>query len=59
MSLALVAGVPLGVLAAARPGAIRRAMDGFVIVGVSIPDFWLGTLLVLLFAATRSGTCAT
>ena len=52
MSLALVAGVPLGVLAAARPGAIRRAMDGFVIVGVSIPDFWLGTLLVLLFAAT-------
>ncbi len=52
MSLALVVGVPLGVLAAARPGAIRRAMDGFVIVGVSIPDFWLGTLLVLLFAAT-------
>jgi len=52
MTLALVVGVPLGVLAAARPGAIRRAMDGFVIVGVSIPDFWLGTLLVLLFAAT-------
>ena len=52
MTLALVVGVPLGVLAAARPGTIRRAMDGFVIVGVSIPDFWLGTLLVLLFAAT-------
>jgi peptide/nickel transport system permease protein len=52
MTLALVVGVPLGVLAAARPGAVRRAMDGFVIVGVSIPDFWLGTLLVLLFAAT-------
>ena len=52
MTLALVVGVPLGVLAAARPGAIRRAMDGFVIVGVSIADFWLGTLLVLLFAAT-------
>jgi peptide/nickel transport system permease protein len=52
MTLALVVGVPLGVLAAGRPGAVRRAMDGFVIVGVSIPDFWLGTLLVLLFAAT-------
>jgi len=52
MSLALAVGVPLGVLAAARPGTIRRLMDGFVIVGVSIPDFWLGTLLVLLFAAT-------
>ena len=52
MSLALVAGVPLGVRAAARPGSIRRLTDGFVIAGVSIPDFWLGTLLVLLFAAT-------
>jgi peptide/nickel transport system permease protein len=52
MSLALVAGVPLGVRAAARPGSVRRLTDGFVIAGVSIPDFWLGTLLVLLFAAT-------
>jgi peptide/nickel transport system permease protein len=52
MGLALVVGVPMGVLAASRPGTARRLMDGFVIVGVSIPDFWLGTLLVLLFAAT-------
>ena len=52
MALALVVGVPLGVLAASRGGASRRLSDGFVIVGVSVPDFWLGTLLVLLFAAT-------
>jgi peptide/nickel transport system permease protein len=52
MGLALVVGVPMGVMAAARPGTARRLTDGFVILGVSIPDFWLGTLLVLLFAAT-------
>jgi peptide/nickel transport system permease protein len=52
MALALVVGLPLGVLAAAGRGPARRLTDAFVIVGVSIPDFWLGTLLVLLFAAT-------
>lgn len=52
MALALAVGIPLGVLAASRGGASRRLSDGFVIVGVSVPDFWLGTLLVLLFAAT-------
>ncbi|HVI18804.1 MAG TPA: ABC transporter permease [Gaiellales bacterium] len=52
MALALLVGVPLGVLAASGRGATRRLSDGFVIVGISIPDFWLGTLLVLLFAAT-------
>jgi peptide/nickel transport system permease protein len=52
MALALVVGLPLGVLAAAGRGPARRLTDAFVIVGISIPDFWLGTLLVLLFAAT-------
>lgn len=52
MALALVIGVPLGVLAATRPGRLRRLTSGFVIAGVSIPDFWLGIMLVLLFTAT-------
>jgi peptide/nickel transport system permease protein len=52
MVLALVIGVPLGVLAATRPGRLRRLTSGFVIAGVSIPDFWLGIMLVLLFTAT-------
>ena len=52
MALALAIGVPLGVLAATRPGRLRRLTSGFVIAGVSIPDFWLGIMLVLLFTAT-------
>jgi peptide/nickel transport system substrate-binding protein len=42
--------VPLGVLAASGRGWARRATDGFVVAGISIPDFWLGTMLVLVFA---------
>jgi peptide/nickel transport system permease protein len=54
MGLAVAVGVPLGVMAGSGRGPIRHLADGFVILGVSIPDFWLGTLLVLLFAATLS-----
>ena len=47
---AIVVGVFLGVLAARRPGKIQ---DGLIRVlsigGVSIPAFWLGLLLQLLF----------
>lgn len=49
MSLALLVGVPLGVLVAARTGWSRRISAGFVTVAISIPDFCLGLLLVLLF----------
>jgi len=52
MLLALALGVPPGVLAATRPGSWRRATSAFVIAGVSIPDFWLGIMLVLLFTGT-------
>ena len=52
MLFGVVAGVPLGVLAAQGGRVARRIADGFVVAGVAIPDFWLGTLLVLLFAAT-------
>jgi peptide/nickel transport system permease protein len=52
MAFAVLVGVPLGVLAARGSKLMRRLSDGFVVAGVSIPDFWLGTLLVLLFAAT-------
>ena len=50
MTLAVVVGVPLGVRAAARPGAVRQATEGFVVAGIAITDFWLGIMLVLLFA---------
>jgi peptide/nickel transport system permease protein len=50
MTLAIAVGVPLGVRAATKPGWVRRATEGFVIAGIAIPDFWLGIMLVLLFA---------
>jgi peptide/nickel transport system permease protein len=51
MVLALAVGVPLGVIAATGRRAGRIATSVFTIAGISIPDFWLGTLLVLVFAA--------
>ena len=50
MTLAVAVGVPLGVRAAAKPGAVRQATEGFVVAGIAITDFWLGIMLVLLFA---------
>lgn len=52
MALATLIGVPLGVLAASRRKGWRGTTEGFVIAGISIPDFWLGIMLVLLFAGT-------
>jgi peptide/nickel transport system permease protein len=51
MALALLVGVPLGVIAASGRRAGRAATTVFTIAGISMPDFWLGTLLVLVFAA--------
>ena len=50
MTLAVLVGVPLGVHAATKAGWTRRLTEGFVIAGIAIPDFWLGIMLVLLFA---------
>ena len=49
MTLAVLVGVPIGVLVAARTGWVRRISAGFVTVAISVPDFCLGLLLVLLF----------
>jgi len=52
MVLAIAVGVPLGVQAAVGGRWAKRLTDGFVVLGISVPDFWLGIMLVLLFAAT-------
>lgn len=53
MGLAVAFAVPLGVASAQRPGgAIDRLTAGITLLGISVPDFVLGTLLILLFAAT-------
>jgi peptide/nickel transport system permease protein len=50
----LVAGliaIPLGIIAALREGtAVDNAAVLFSLVGVSMPNFWLGPLLIILFS---------
>lgn len=49
--VALAVGVPLGLISALRPNsAIDLAARGFGLLGLSLPNFWLGTLIILLFA---------
>jgi peptide/nickel transport system permease protein len=51
LTLAAVLGVLLGVAAAARRGtAVDAAISVLSLVGYSVPVFWLGQLLVALFA---------
>jgi ABC-type dipeptide/oligopeptide/nickel transport system permease component len=51
MSFAAVAGIGLGVVAAIRPGsAVDRLASLAAYLGVSFPVYWVGLLLILLFA---------
>jgi peptide/nickel transport system permease protein len=51
--LALAIGIPLGLLAGVRRGrATDRAASIAALIGVSMPGFWLGLLLMLLFSVT-------
>jgi peptide/nickel transport system permease protein len=52
MGLAVLVGIPLGVLAATRRNNTGRVTTAYAITGISIPDFWLGIMLVLVFAGT-------
>src|SRR5206468_12984162 len=53
MLLATVCGVTLGVLSARRPGGpIDRFGLGLAYLGISFPVYWVGPLLILLFAVT-------
>jgi peptide/nickel transport system permease protein len=49
--LALVTGVPLGVAAGLRPGGPSDHLSRlFAAASLAVPSFWLGPLLILLFA---------
>jgi peptide/nickel transport system permease protein len=51
MAVALLTAAPLGVLAAVKPfGLVDGAAMLIALIGVSMPSFWLGPLLILLFA---------
>lgn len=53
LGLASIAGVALGLVAARRPFSVLDALiSGGSVVGFSVPVFWLGQLLILLFAVT-------
>ncbi|WP_408590125.1 ABC transporter substrate-binding protein [Novosphingobium sp.] len=51
--LSIALGIPAGILAARRPGGLSdRVIDPLTRLGIALPDFWLGVLLVLVFAVT-------
>ena len=52
MALGTLVGVLAGVASAAGRNAAKASSEAASLAGISIPDFWLGTLLILLFAGT-------
>lgn len=51
--LALLIAVPLGIVSATRSGKVSDYVSTiFSQIGVSIPDFWMAILLILLFTST-------
>ncbi|MCO5760480.1 MAG: ABC transporter permease, partial [Chromatiaceae bacterium] len=51
LALALTLALPLGVLAARHRGSpLDTGAMGLSLVGISIPNFWLGPLLILVFS---------
>lgn len=48
--LSLLVGIPLGVLAAVRKGGwIDHLVRAWAVLGISLPAFWLGLALILVF----------
>jgi peptide/nickel transport system permease protein len=51
MALAIALSLPLGILAALKPGGMSdRVTVVLSLLGLSIPQFWLGLLLIIVFA---------
>ncbi len=51
MLVAIGVSMPLGIIAAVRRGTIvDHAATGLALTGISIPNFWLGPLLAIVFA---------
>src|SRR5215475_3609107 len=49
--LAMLVGIPLGVVAALnRGGFLDRAAGTIAVLGVAMPSFWLGVLLIFIFS---------
>jgi ABC-type dipeptide/oligopeptide/nickel transport system permease component len=51
MLTALLVGIPIGMIGALRKGTtLERLLTGFAVLGIAVPYFWLGLLMVLVFA---------
>jgi peptide/nickel transport system permease protein len=51
VGLALILSIPLGILAALRPGGVADRSTVFLsLIGLSVPQFWLGLLLIVVLA---------
>jgi len=51
MFLALVIGIPTGILSAVKKGTVTDYIANIVALsGLSIPNFWLGIMMILLFS---------
>ena len=52
MLFAVALGIPLGVISATQQYSIFDSISMFIaLIGVSMPNFWMGIMLILLFAA--------
>ena len=53
LGLAVLLALPAGMIAARRPGGlVDRVITGLSLAGLSMPQFWVGLLLIVLFAVT-------
>jgi ABC-type dipeptide/oligopeptide/nickel transport system permease component len=51
MSVAIVVALPLGIIAAVRAGTgVDHAATTLALIGISMPNFWLGPLLAIVFS---------
>lgn len=51
MLMAVGLGIPLGLLAGLRPnGIVGKSIMGLSILGFSLPTFWVGLMLIMVFA---------
>jgi peptide/nickel transport system permease protein len=53
MSISLLIGIPIGILSAVRvDGWIDTIGKSFSILGLSLPSFWVGLLLIMIFSVS-------
>lgn len=51
LGLSVLMGIPLGVIAATRPGSkLDLGLSSLAVISLSMPNFWLGIVLIFFFA---------